>query len=822
MVILLTGLVFLGNYAYQNWIRHMSNGIRLTALFLCAGLLIEAGRRLAKNASLHRFGEVLLAGGMAFFYYCTFAAHHVARLKVIDSPALGAALLFLSAGAIAAVSWVRQAKVTAAFGLVLASYATMLQPIGWMSCVSNVLLAAIGLFFMLKPGWSGPVWASMLGSYAAFLGSQILGRYQFGFSSYEVASMWFISPLWVMFAVPGVFGRFQETMSDRARAWFTGLNNALFFIIFSALWYQLENHAEYWKVAAVFGSVLVALGIIGRRQDTTAGGVNLSQGLGVVTLAIVLKLDGHQLALVLAVESLTLAVAAWKYRGRSEAVFSLISGIGGAGLMVLHTYSLIQTTPIWSIVLTFLTITAASCVMVRVRPLKDRFGPFIRFASIALMFGAAWVATLLCVSRLEHLHGMLVAAVLAAAYSAAFLKLDAKRYQPESIVGSIWFLLISCGLSAYVDNTWPLGATSALFLTNCWLWHREPNAETDGAVFSLSPLPGIPAWLFSFGTSLFVWNLAAKLSPGFREDFIFHQVAALAVLAIAMLLRCQRLTVTTALPALFSLVLLADPDSRVTWHLFSAVVTAFFAAGLQHTTWGKGQTTLHSRTASSAIFRLTAFLAYVIGWYHVSPEAWGDWLAITSVTVVMVLAFLNRGVVLECLAWIVIAMLWLFMEAIITTWDKNPDGLSWRGVMVVVSLLVLTLVYKLRPSAIDQFENRKDSLGSCVGLTCFMLTLWTTQMLVWRFDWKPAAVLWTILGFTYVSAGLWQRLHVARVFGFVLLAGSLLKVFASDVWDFTAFMRVVSFIVLGAALILLGLFYNKFAPAIKALLDSEK
>jgi uncharacterized membrane protein len=83
-------------------------------------------------------------------------------------------------------------------------------------------------------------------------------------------------------------------------------------------------------------------------------------------------------------------------------------------------------------------------------------------------------------------------------------------------------------------------------------------------------------------------------------------------------------------------------------------------------------------------------------------------------------------------------------------------------------------------------------------------------------------VLWTILGFIFVSAGLWQRLHIVRVFGFILLVASLAKLFFSDVWDFTAFMRVASFIILGVALILLGLFYNKFAPTIKALLDSEK
>ncbi len=207
IVILLTGLVFLGNFAYQNWIRDMSNGTRLAALFACAIGLVETGRRLAAKENLNRFGEVLLAGGMAFFYYCTFAAHHVGRLKVIESPVLAAVLLFAAAGAIAVVSWLRQAKATATLGFVLAAYSTMLQPIGWMSCVSSILLGAMGLFFMLRPGWSGPGWASMLGSYGAFFGWQIMGATGKTLRTDDPASLWFLPPLWVMFAIPGVLGR---------------------------------------------------------------------------------------------------------------------------------------------------------------------------------------------------------------------------------------------------------------------------------------------------------------------------------------------------------------------------------------------------------------------------------------------------------------------------------------------------------------------------------------------------------------------------------------------------------------------------------------
>lgn len=69
IILLLTGLVLLGNFAYKNWIREMPNGLRLAALFAIALILIEAGRRLTFKPALERFGEVVLAGGLAFFYY---------------------------------------------------------------------------------------------------------------------------------------------------------------------------------------------------------------------------------------------------------------------------------------------------------------------------------------------------------------------------------------------------------------------------------------------------------------------------------------------------------------------------------------------------------------------------------------------------------------------------------------------------------------------------------------------------------------------------------------------------------------------------------
>lgn len=111
--------------------------------------------------------------------------------------------------------------------------------------------------------------------------------------------------------------------------------------------------------------------------------------------------------------------------------------------------------------------------------------------------------------------------------------------------------------------------------------------------------------------------------------------------------------------------------------------------------------------------------------------------------------------------------------------------------------------------------------GPAAALAYAAAALSANQMLVWRPDWTATAVLWTLLGFAAVSVGFWPRLRAMRQMGFLLLGMALIKIFAVDAWDFTAFMRVVSFIVLGAAQILLGLFYNKFASVLKRLLEEE-
>jgi hypothetical protein len=770
IVILLTGLVFLGNYAYQNWIKDMSNGVRLTALFLCAGALAEIGRQLAKRENLQRFGEVVLAGGMAFFYYCTFAAHHVARLKVIDSQTLGAGLLFLSAGAITAVSWMRQARVTAAFSLVLAAYATMLQPIGWMSCASNLLLASIGLIFMLRPGWSGPGWASMIGAYAGFLGSQILAYMEFGELSDPQAMLWFLPPLWMMFVIPGLLGRYRENLTERSRAWFAGINNSLFFVLFACLWIDQNGSADFWKVSAVYSIFLLLIGIVGRRQDTISGGVNISQGLAVGTLALVLKYDGHQLGLVLAMESLSLAIAAWRFRGRSEVVFSLIAGAISAGLVVTagDTFSNI---PAWSMALSSLAVAAASVVLIRVKTHDVNFHVIVRASAALLLVAAGCMAHYLCLFRLEDMQGMITAGFIASALSAGCLKFGSKHHQPGLAWVSLWFLVVSVCISLNVDHLGALASVLLMLFPACWLWHRQPKDLKQSGSVDFTYQPALPAWLFSLAIPCFIWQIAVESSAAGQVPYLTIQSCAFALALVAMLIRCERLTISSAILSLFTLHLLVYESDRFTTHIFISVLIAFVAAVLVGSSWGRKYISEIASKAACILFRLTGFIALIIGFYDWSPELWGDWIALSAGVIIVLFGLLERKCPMECLGWIVMSMLWLAYFTTNETWEIVNDVQTWRGGMVVLSLVVLTVVGKWRPVSFYQFEDPRALTALFAGLMCSFMAAWASQMLVWRFDWKPAAVLWTILGFIFVRGfmatpaycqSLW--LHSARRF----------------------------------------------------------
>ncbi|MEK7953544.1 DUF2339 domain-containing protein [Luteolibacter soli] len=810
IALLVTGLVLLGNFAYKNWIRDLPAGVRLAALYLGSFLISGSGVYLGAKETMRRFGDVLLAGGLAFFYWCTFAAHHVPRLQVIESPVTAGVLLLGAAGAIVGVSLRRDSRVTATMGLLLASYSTILQPLGWLSATSNVVLAVAGTSFLLRPGWALPGMASMAGTYIAFFWWQIAGGS--GGRPDDPSALWFLPPVWAVFALPSVIGvsRHFGGLSERARSIFASVNNIAFFLLFSALWMEQHRTWEgYWVVPGVFGAVLLAMGVAGRSRDDVAGGVHVAQGLAALTLAMAIKLDGFQLALGFAMQTLALSFAFRRFAGKSELAFALVAGLSTL-FVSLGQAGPSSDIPLWSHALVAALLVAAAF------PLRDGCDRWVAKRDLAqaaraitsIVFIAGGLLTMLfCMHHLAAPWRAPACGVVALGWSAFTLLRDPQRRLLEAGWAALVFGIASLPMLYPGDIDlpwWPPVMVALLGLAGHRLWLDRDRAPLQA---DIAKVPEVFLWLTALTVTVAI-SKEVKTLP-FTETY---ELVALASAAVGMVAVGRFLIISPVLQiaAVLLLPLALQIQTRLTGDsgvlLFIPVIAAL------------GVIPLARPTAVAVILaRFAAGFSWLIAWNKLAPDAWGEVMAASAVALAIV--SMRRGKITLPESWAFLATATAELLAhtcVLYRWvPMNPAPFPY-GAITVASCFALPLL----ALAGDAF-HRSIRHGLLLAASA-LLALWSSQAVIWHFDWKPVAILWTVLGFGLVSVGLWQKLSALRHAGFALLAVALVKLFAVDVWDFGTFIRIAAFLALGVALVVLGFFYNRFADALKKLFEADE
>ncbi|HEX8297434.1 MAG TPA: DUF2339 domain-containing protein, partial [Chthoniobacteraceae bacterium] len=333
IVILLTGLVFLGNYAYQRIVPLLGPGGKLTLLALAAGALAGLGSFLERSREATRnYGRVLLAGGVALLYYTAYAAHFVAPLRVIESPWLGGILLLAVGAAILCWADRRRSEPTALLAVLLSYYTSAINPIGTFTLFSNLLLTAAAVFFLIRHQWTRISFASLAATYGSYAFWRFHQVAESGSASQFGVGLTFVAGYWVLFTA-AVFLARSETLPGSQRVAFLTANNAAFFA-FAAQHFAAHRPGSFWIFALGYGAVLLglsALAIRRRREDLALDGAFLAQGLALVTLGFAAKLTGPQFAVVLAVESVALlAGSRWRHRLLYEIAAGLCA-VGAAG-----------------------------------------------------------------------------------------------------------------------------------------------------------------------------------------------------------------------------------------------------------------------------------------------------------------------------------------------------------------------------------------------------------------------------------------------------------------------------------------------------------
>jgi len=314
IVMLLTGLVFFGNYAYQNFIVRFGPVGKVVLLYLASGALLGAGawwQRKNVKESLRNYAQVLFAGGLAAVYFTTYAAHHFENLRVIGSPLLDGVLLFGWAGFIAWIADRKKSEVLALFAVGLAYYTSVITRVGSFTLYSNLVLTVAALFFLVRNRWAGLSWASLVATYASYA----YWRFFHGGEGWSGPGLGFAASFlwsyWLVFTV-AVFLSKHENIEGERRAAFLTFNNGAMFTLFTLAIFQ-ANPDRFWQFSLGYGIVLLALAELSRRffgAEPLTKNTYLTQGLVLVTVGIVSKyLDTPRtLALVLAAESVILFI----------------------------------------------------------------------------------------------------------------------------------------------------------------------------------------------------------------------------------------------------------------------------------------------------------------------------------------------------------------------------------------------------------------------------------------------------------------------------------------------------------------------------------
>lgn len=334
IVILLTGLVFLGNLAYQHIVPRLGPGGKLAMIALAGAALCGAGRRLErKGESLRNYGRVLFAGGCAALYYTAYAAHFVKALQVISNPIAGGLLLLTLAGGMVAVAHRRKSEPVALLAVLLSYYTSSINPIGAFTLFSSLLLTGCAMFFLVRNRWSRLTFASLLGTYASYAWWRIYGASAGGAATSVATQLSFLAGYWAIFTT-GAFLTSPIVMPAAARTTFVTLNNGAFCGLGMLALLLQPPQPSLWLFPAITGAVLWALSKLTARREPDGHameGAYFVQGLTLMGLGLAMKLTGHQLALVFAAQSVVLITT-----GRRLAV---LRGIA-AGASVLLSFFL--------------------------------------------------------------------------------------------------------------------------------------------------------------------------------------------------------------------------------------------------------------------------------------------------------------------------------------------------------------------------------------------------------------------------------------------------------------------------------------------------
>jgi uncharacterized membrane protein len=813
---ILTGLVFLANYAYKNWIFARSPAVKVTLLYLLSFGLAGTGWFLQRwQEQLRRYGQVLMATGLAAVYFTTYAAHYFPNLRVIESPLVAGSLLFGLAGFIVWFADRNKSEALAMFAIGLAYYTSVINEVKLFTLFSNLALTLAAVFFLIRNRWAALSFASLVATYGSFFywrfyqDHRWLWRFDLSPENFWLGAL-FLAGYWVAFTA-SVFLSKHEQFGGGQRAAFLSLNNGAFFG-FTAWTLHLAYPGMFWKFALGFGAVLLALAALASRtlkDDPTARNAYTTKGLILVTIGFLAHFSGPRLSLILAGQSVAMIVMGYLLANRVVRAGAYLVG-GLAAMLALDDFKPFDTTGL---------LMGASV------------GAF-------LAFNGWWVDW-----RKPEKDERTTACPKVAYFVALGLL--------------VWFLAAWHNTAAELRA--PLYAGLALAFTGSWYALRLRELATLGQGYLLAAqllwlakaLPKGEGWPWWNPMTVIVatlglghwWQHQKTLNAGKELRQVFQAIYGLAV--VLVLHRWLQPQVSAPnwlwLTSVLAIVLTAYGLATRAW--FVALCGQIFLV------ISGGQFFEQIMRGSPPWFFALAPIATLalLGLAVVTVLRQTDAAESETVRGVLRVSFIYRAAAtLMSVVWIVeyVPMrerFWVFALCGLALflwagWMERPEALWFSGVFTVVgfahywlnsragSMTYLPNVFAvLTLAAQQQLARRKVfSTGHAEALHTAVIILVSATLWLFFTQWVHRAgsgfyhtAVWAVLAFVLFLAGLPLRESVYRRCGMALLALALGRVALVDIWKLETIYKIISCIGLGAVLLLLGFIYNRFQTQIR-------
>lgn len=824
IVMLLTGLVFLGGYAYINYIGQLGAPGKVGLLYAAGGLLLGAGawlqRRTVKE-SLQNYGQVLFAGGLAAVYFTTFAAHHFENLRIITSPLLDGALLLAWAGLIVWLADRRKSEVLALFAIGLAYYTSAITDVGLFTLYSNLVLTAAAVFFLVRNRWTK---LSVLSLVATYLGFAFWRFHLPGLSGGDARveepfhGNIFLAGYWILFTA-GVFLARAQAAPAGARASFLTLNNAAFFGLVVLSMLQVHR-VHFWQFALGFGAVLLALTGLARRvfaEEISVKNAYLTQGLLLVTVGFIAYFTGLRLALVLAAESVVLLVLGGQLRSSflrgGSLVVGALAGWWGAVMMEETGADLIMGLSVGAL-LAFNAFWSARTE--DDAPLLRRFAS--SFVLLALGIGFAttlrqasniWIApafalealALTAVGRGLRLRELALGAQLFLIFSQGFWLLQATKAQ--TMTGGTappwWSPAIVIAVTLAAGHWWPRQRAITL-----------PKVATAGmqVVAALAAVGVLLLWLHPFFSPagwLAMTSLLAVTVTIYGVATRFWHLALAGQIAL----------VVSGFSFVHQIAQNAPP-----WHFPLAPMAALLALAAAATLWLARQpatpelnsTLLQVAVLQAAVLYRWVALAMSLAWVcEYVPKEHLVWTFTALGAALFALAGLRPKLETRLASGVYLAAGLLAFAGRLVMENELPPLVN---LTVLLALATMQAVARRRPARwpLPEIAHTAMILAVVLGTWAFV---WRAVVLKSGGTHFYLTASWAVLALGVFATGFVLRERMYRWLGLGILAVAVARVFISDVWKLDPLYRILSFMALGIVLLALGFIYNKYQEKIK-------